>query len=202
MKKFILSSTVMMLAVSIQGCHADEGTDELMDPLSAPESCTEGFKHSSELQTLEVKNAGTKAIRIVDMTGLDNGAPRLGTDAGKFITISSGQTHKFNFIVDSYANGGSIVYQADEAGKRTITLDPICVETFQVPVYVRQSEGDDAWIAVGLGDAPAQVLHIGLDDAWASEKTSSKSHAISIDETTFTKKDGQDEMDEAFRIKP
>jgi hypothetical protein len=202
MKKFVLSGAAVFIGISTLGCHTDDTVDELMDPLSTSESCSEGFKHSSDLQTLELKNASTKAISIINMTGIFDGAPKLGAEPGKFISIAAGGSQKFNFFVDSFANGGSMVFQANVSGKRLITLDPHCVESFQDPVYVRQSEGDDTWISLVVGEAPQQVLHIGLDDAWATDKAPAKSHTITIDDATFTKKGGQDSMDEAFRLKP
>ncbi len=202
MKNLMRSSAVFLIGVSLFGCHTAEEIDTMMDPLSAPESCVEGFRHSSAMQTLVITNTSSKPVSIVEFIAIEDGQPRLGTDQSRMITVGAGQTHKLYFLIDSFANGGSILYQTDASGKRDITLDPICVESFQAPIHIRQSEGDNAWLAVAQGDAPAKVLNLGLDDLWASDEAPSKEHTITIDEGTFSKQPNPDEIPESFHLKP
>jgi hypothetical protein len=202
MNNFLRTSAVCFLGFSIIGCQSDSSTDELMDPMAATENCLEGFDHSSDLQTLNVKNGTDKAIKIINMIGIGEGTPKLGTETDKFINVPAGGESTLYFFVDSFSNGGSILSQADQNGQRTITLDPICVETFQSPVYLRQSEGDDAWLVAAVDGQAPKVLLIGLDSDWSAGKVDRKTHSIVIDDKALQGKGGQEGMPEEFNLKP
>ncbi|MEZ4743724.1 MAG: hypothetical protein R3B45_14985 [Bdellovibrionota bacterium] len=180
-----IAFTILTLML-YSSCRTPEDTDDVFDPLKSEYGCVENFKHSSALQSLIIKNDTSKMLSLAEITSLKEGKAIFDEKNERNIAITPGQSHTLYFIVDSFANGTSMVYQATDKGEKLMSFDPICVESSQAPLYLRHSEGEFAWLGLKPEDTAARNLSISLSDAWAESAAAVGTHTLTVDEKTFT----------------
>jgi len=196
------TAVIAFAILSAAGCRTDPDVDNIFDPLAAGGSCVEGFQHSSKVQSLIVKNETMKLLKMVEIVSNIDGKATFDEKGERSIEIAPTQSHTIHFVVDSFQNGGSMLYQAQPDGTKHISYDPICAESSQYPLFLYHSEGIHAWLGLKLEDGKSVTLDIGLSDEWAEDKADSSSHVFKVTDETFKPDDTSDLPEPSFTVKP